>query len=151
MIRDFTLRSQEAPGKFGVGKRNTLKEKTDITKEIRRATSSMGLLSVASVQNKNTQTPSLDACKLELLAWRIVGIGRRIFMMKDVSRFSSALAVFFFASAVPTKNKRYHCHADLCNRALYGPHSKQCLLNTLLPVVELRFLLMERVFPSATY
>ena len=35
----------------------------------------MGLLSVASVQNKSTQTPSMDACKLELLAWRIVGIG----------------------------------------------------------------------------
>jgi len=35
----------------------------------------MGLFSVASVQNKNTQTSSLDTCKLELLAWRIVGIG----------------------------------------------------------------------------
>jgi hypothetical protein len=74
-----------------------LEGEIDISKEIWREASSVGHLSVASVQNKNTQKPSMDASKLELLAWRIVEIdllNSRHLHNERCFCFSSALAFF---------------------------------------------------------
>jgi hypothetical protein len=101
--------------------------------QTRTCMGTLRLLSVASVQNKNTQTLLLDACKLELLAWLTVAFDASSYCKVC---FPSALAFFFFSRLrFCQQTSDTIVMLMFPTRLFIGPHPTHYILNTSMHVI----------------